>query len=631
MPKIHVLDKSVAELIAAGEVVERPASIVKELVENAIDAGASDISVEIKGGGIGYIRVTDNGSGIDGEDLPRAFLRHATSKVFTEADLGAISTLGFRGEALASIAAVSRVELITKADEADSGFRCKIEGGGVLDGPDPYGCPNGTTMIVRDVFYNTPARMKFLKRDITEGNAVAQIIDKYALAHPEIAFRMIRDTQTRLQTSGNGDLLAVIAAVYDREISSVMTAVDYTFENQIHVSGFVGNPSLAKPSRAYQNFFLNGRYIRSRTCSAALEEAFKNRIMSGKFPVCVLEVTTDPTCIDVNVHPAKIEVRFSDEKSIFNGVYFGVKSAFSALPPPLEARRENDITPLTLHFSADEPVQQTLSSSQAIYRAMEEKSCGFSAPMSFASSTPTMPNLRQVEESMTFYDRLYAGIRDTVSVEDAVISPQYATNKAEFISEKEETTVLPDARLIGELFGTYILLQQGNDLVVVDKHAAHEGIIYQNICRGTSNGNRQVLLEPVSAVLNHRESAAVIQNSDILESLGFLIEDFGGGTVIVRETPSEISSGDIPGILSEIAGKMLEHNHDLTPSVMEKIYYSIACKSAVRAGERNSPEELEEIVRLLSLNPQVAYCPHGRPIVTRITKREMEKRFGRLG
>ena len=368
MGKIHVLDTVVAELIAAGEVVERPASIVKELIENSIDAGATQIEIEIKGGGIGYIRITDNGSGINVEDLPNAFLRHATSKIYSAEDLDSIGTLGFRGEALASVAAVAKVEVTTKTEDSKDAWFYEIQGGAALEVPMPIGAPNGTTFVIRDVFYNTPARMKFLRSDIAEGNAVAQVVDKAALSNPDVSFTFIRDTKPRLRTSGNGDLQAVIAAVYDRAFASEMISVDYTLDNRVKVYGYVGKPNNSKPTRTYQNFFINDRYVRTRTCSVAVEEAFKGKLMTGRFPVCVLFVEIDPAQVDANVHPAKIEVRFSEERIIYNATYFAVKNALSTLEKVIGKRSEESVKVSTFTDEEVEPKeelpQETLKSTE---------------------------------------------------------------------------------------------------------------------------------------------------------------------------------------------------------------------------------------------------------------------------
>lgn len=633
MARIHLLDRSVSELIAAGEVVERPASIVKELIENSIDADATQITVEIKGGGIGYLRITDNGCGMEREDIPTAFLRHATSKVREAEDLEGIYTLGFRGEALASVAAVSRVEITTKTPDSEEGSVYRIAGE-ETDGPHPTGATDGTTLIIRDVFYNTPARMKFLRRDVAEGNAVAQAVDKSALSHPEIAFRFIRDTQTKLQTSGNGDLQAVIAAVYGRELAKSLLPVDYLFENRIHVSGFVGEPGNPKPTRAYQNFFINGRYVRTRTGGAALEEAFKGKLMTGRFPVCVLNLQLEPDLVDPNVHPAKIEVRFSDEKAVFNAVYFAVKSALREKDAPMEPPRKTEVTPLTLHLDQEEPIQQRLPTASIPIR-MEEETPTFSGEIPFGSSRKDAPPQMspQSHSGGTMHTPTYpaASPRDVEPFLE-ILSGKESPPASGVLDKEEPPQQLEDMRLIGELFGTYILLEQGEELVVVDKHAAHERILYEQIKeRMDSESNRQVLLAPVPVTLSKEEYDILLANPQAMEGIGIAVEDFGSGTLIVRETPVHLAGEDLSFLLSELAGKLLENHRDLSPAALDSLLFSIACKSAVRAGDQNNAAELEEIIRRLRDNPEITHCPHGRPVSTRLSRRELEKLFGRLG
>ena len=687
MAKINVLDKAVAELIAAGEVVERPAAIVKELVENSIDAGATDITVEIKGGGIRMVRVADNGSGIEKDDIPKAFLRHATSKVKIADDLDSILTLGFRGEALASIAAMCKVELTTKTAADTEGTAYLIEGG-EFAGTYPAGRPQGTTITVKDIFFNTPARMKFLKRDIGEGNAIAQIVDKCALSHPEVAFRFIRDGQVKLRTSGKGDLLAVINAVYGSEIAEKMLPVDYMFDGNITVKGFVVHPSASRPSRSYQNFFVNNRYVRTRTCSAALEEAYKNKIMTGRFPACVLNVGIVARSVDVNVHPAKIEVRFANEKPIFSAVFFAVKTALSKLESTVFVGKKQDkINMLTMHLDKDIAEQQHISVQELkkLYDKEETQKSAerFSSPVRFNAANldiyvddneanrnsvkspyrPQTVNTQKFSSSLpddkstevfsaekayevsgfvpenneqTFYDKVSTGADDIIFGENAIKPPQNATilpqsNLKSYDEPQEKRNTAAEYKLIGELFTTYIILESMDTLILVDKHAAHERIIYEQLIKSLSYGNRQVLMSPLSLTLSKEEYSVVAENIEKLAEIGFLAEDFGGSTVLVREIPIELGESDIANVIIEIAGRLLAGNRDITPESLDKLYYSIACKSAVRSGDRNSELELEEIIRRLEQNPQITHCPHGRPVSVKITRYEIEKMFGRLG
>jgi DNA mismatch repair protein MutL len=630
MPAIHLLDKAVAELIAAGEVVERPASVVKELTENAIDAGATDISVEIKGGGIGYIRVSDNGCGIPPADLPKAFLRHATSKVRTQQDLSSIATLGFRGEALASISAMSRMEMRSR-QRGGEGVKIKAEAGEIGE-PSPVGCPDGTTVIVRDLFYNTPARMKFLRRDIAEGNAVAQVLDKAALSHPEISFRFIRDQQTRLRTSGSGDLLSVIAAVYGRDTAEGMLPVDYLYERSIHVTGYIGAPSNSKPSRTFQTFYINSRFVKTRTCGAAVEEAFKGSLMVGRFPVCVLNLEIPPEDVDVNVHPAKTEVRFIDERPIFQSLFFAVKSTLSMQPAPLEARPRPAVNPLTIGLDDEKSVQENLPRKNSFTVRAGEPEYSFSKPLSFASPggktpaegyIPGAPASDGTPVPSTIFERFRAGLSDTI--EEEAGSRQEAAGAVPAPEQSEA----PEIRLIGEIFSTYILLEQGEDFLLVDKHAAHEGMLYRRIRENAGESHRQVLLTGVPVTLSMEEYTVLSEHKGELEAIGFLAEDFGAGTLIVRESPALLAHSDIAAVLSEAAGKLLEGNHNLTPAALDALYYSIACKSAVRAGDRNSREELMEIVHMLREDPNLTHCAHGRPIVVRLSRYKLERMFGR--
>lgn len=630
MPKIRLLDSSVAELIAAGEVVERPASIVKELVENSIDSGATHITVEIRGGGIGYIRVSDDGCGITPDDIPTAFLRHATSKVQEADDLERIYTLGFRGEALASIAAVSRVEIITRTAEDKEGYSYCVEGG-VGGEITPNGASVGTTLIIRDVFYNVPARMKFLRKDMAEGNAVEQVMDKTALAHPEISFRFIRDTQTKLHTSGSGDLLSVIAGVYGRELAQSMIAVKYEHEG-ISLSGYISDPQASRPNRSYQTFFINGRYIRSVSCAAAVEEGFQGKLMTGRFPACVLQLEMDPVLVDPNVHPAKTEVRFSEEKLVFNAVFYGVKTALKAQTPPLEVSvPQPKINPLTIGVSPTTPLQQTLPMPDSLGKLegppkVETKpsEVTFFSAQYHEDVKKDENNLKITQKNVSNNEK-YDTIADDSVLAQSSVSTQVNPETPSFQSDYSY-------RFIDELFSTYLLLQQEDDLVFIDKHAAHERIRYERLKSGSGLRDfRQVLMQPITVTLQKDEYSVLMEQLEQLDQMGFSVEDFGSGTLIVREMPIDLLGESIPLLLSEVAGKLLEHHSNITPDVLESLYESIACKTAIRAGEQNSREELEEILQLLKDNPDITHCPHGRPIVVRISKRKLESMFGRLG
>lgn len=658
MPKINVLDKSVAELIAAGEVVERPSSIVKELLENCVDAGATDISVEISGGGVRMIRVSDNGCGISREDMPKAFLRHATSKICEAQDLDSIFTLGFRGEALASVAAVCRVELTSKTAAEDEGTAITAEGG-IVTGCVPVGRPDGTTITVRDVFFNTPARMKFLKKDVAEGNSVALVVDKLALSHPEIAFKFVRDGVTRLKTSGNGDLLAVIYEIYGREFANEMLAVNYLYEDSIRVTGYISKPSGVKPGRSYQNFYINGRFVKTKTCMAALEEAYKNKIMSGKYPACVLNLGLDASSVDINAHPAKIEVRFVNEKPIFSSVYYAVKTTLAKLETPLGISEA--VTTAKTTFTAVSSVEQQCLETEHIsageFRAryvpeQAKQAQTTQLPKYFGERVAVFDNL--ASKPVTLHSPLLdievdddgtdikfspkADFCKKIPDNGVKISKEYAINEVKTDTNTMETAEIAafspktsGFRIIGEAFGTYVLLEDGDELVLVDKHAAHERIIYERLKRDISYGNRQILLCPQNIVLSRDEHTVLAENLHEAEKLGFFIEDFGGSSVVVREVPIELAENDVVFILRELAVNLKNNKLDLTPHVLDRLYYSIACRSAVKAGDKNSTAELTELMRQLEANPSITHCPHGRPVLVRLTRTELEKMFGRLG
>lgn len=660
MGKINVLDAHVAELIAAGEVVERPSSVIKEMVENAIDAGASVVTVEIKNGGITYMRIADNGCGMSREDVPVAFLRHATSKVAVQDDLESIGTLGFRGEALASIAAVAKVEVMTRTPEESIGTRYVIEGGEekLLD---DAGCPQGTTFLIRDLFYNTPARMKFLKKDVTEANAIAGVLDKIALSHPEVSLRFLRDGKEQLHTPGDGKLKSAIYAVYGRDFTNGLMPVEYEY-NGVRVWGFVSRPVNSRPNRSMQQFFINGRFVRSRTAMAALEEAFKGSVMVGKFPACVLHLNMAFQAVDVNVHPAKLEVRFVNERPVFDAVYHGVKSALQKEDRPKEVVLENR---QLLRSAVEELRGEQLAFRQSSPVAAVEKL----QPMKLPSMTPAAPKPVPVQKPVTVPEKgrmvhddwrppyqtaqplpieleeeevslpaesvlekweepePMPGISETNSV-DTPEKP--AEEPVEKISLTEEPEEAPASRLIGEVFGTYLLMQQGEDqLVLIDKHAAHERLLYEKLRREGGGREAQMLLEPATVTLDKNEYAAVLEARELFAQAGFEVDDFGSGTIAVRSAPLSLDKEDAASAVMEMAGYLLSSRKELTTEHLDWLYHNIACRAAVKAGDFSSMEELAALARRLRENPDVRYCPHGRPISVVITRRELEKQFGR--
>lgn len=629
MPKINLLPKEIYQLIAAGEVVERPSSIVKEMIENSVDAGAKNITVEIKNGGSTYIRITDDGCGIERAEVKKVFVSHATSKISDKDDLNAISTLGFRGEAMASISAVAKVELLTRSESEELGTRYEISGGEEIAVEDA-GCPKGTTIVVRDIFFNTPARMKFLKKDVTEGNAVAGIVDRMAISHPDISFRFIRDDKQTLITSGNGELLSAVYSVFGKEVSDALIGVDYTFDN-MHITGYVSKPTASRKSRAMQFFFINNRLVKSATAMAALEQAYKNSIMVGRFPMCVLNIELNPSLVDVNVHPAKIEVRFADEKPIFNLVYYGVKSA-------VEADRTVKQAEFTPKFDSvfDKPKDNhyTYSSKTDFFKKKEEPP----VQQSFRLDNQNTFTLR----SQTLADKsekpVY-NVSSAVTVEhiDSNRSVDYTEpeNKQNISENKEYDAAVCDEkeninfRLIGEVFKTYIIVEIENELYFIDKHAAHERMNYENF-KSQETIEVQMLLSPAAVTLSKDEFEVITSHNELLRKCGFETEPFGESAVIVRAIPSLVCESDVKDLITEIAQKLLEHKTDITPDKIDWIYHSASCRGAVKAGDYTSPQEQELFVKKLLSMPQIRFCPHGRPVFIKISKYDIEKQFGRV-
>ena len=584
MPNINVLPKHIAELIAAGEVVERPSSIVKEIMENAIDAGADKITLEIKRGGITYIRITDNGCGIDRDNIRKAFISHATSKISTADDLNAICTLGFRGEALASIAAVSRVEVMTRGEGEEVGTRYCIEGGEETL-IDDAGCPKGTTLIVRDLFYNTPARMKFLKKDVSEGNAVAAVVDRIALSHPEVSVRFIRDSKDVLFTSGDGKLENAIYKTLGKDFASTLIPCDYELEG-VRVSGFISKPFNARPNRMMQYFFLNDRFIKTRTGMVALEEAYKNSIMVGKFPACVLKIHIAPGAVDVNVHPSKTEVRFANEKLIFNAVYYCAKSALQQgdtrvqanfkqkvsrqfMPKPNEGRQikiyEQQLEQVKKESRPKEDFWSKTTSEEFVKLTEPKKTekITFNDSSEFSLKKDEEPDLIPVFKPV---EEAKPPVIETV--EEAV--PEAKAEQP--ASEVEEVKPEPEPyRVIGEAFKTYILVEQGKKLLLIDKHAAHERMLFEKLRANGGDIETQMLLAPVTVTLSKEEYSAVLDNLELLDKAGYRVEDFGGGMVIVSECPTAVADADLAEVVMELAGYLVNNRRELIPEKLDWI------------------------------------------------------------
>lgn len=618
MAEIKVLDKTVAELVAAGEVVERPASVIKELLENSIDAGAGQITVEIQNGGLTFMRVTDNGCGIDEKQVPTAFLRHATSKISTADDLSAIGTLGFRGEALASVGAVAKVEMITKTADNELGCRAVMAGGELIECYST-GCPNGTTILVRDLFYNIPARLKFMKKDVSEGNAVTAVVQRLALSHPEVSVRFLRDGKEILFTPGNNKLYSAIYSVLGKEFAADLTRVEYSMNN-VSVSGYVTKPYAAQGTRNNQVFFINGRYVKSKTCQAAIEQAFKNTIASGRFPAGVLNVKMPPKLVDVNIHPAKTEVRFVNEQPVFDAIYYGIKSVLGGDNIPKFTGEA--FSRVSAEPAKTENIKIVSAPPQAV---------SHSHPAS-VSAEPAKAAPVRAKETILEEKPLPQRVQMPVP---AVMSPaasQIREPVREQYLESENDEEAEGIRLIGEVFSCYILAESrdGEKLFLVDKHAAHERILFEQLKANFANTESQALLVPQPVRMSVEEQNAALQNINTLQNLGFEIEDFGG-SVLLRQVPSYISAADGPELLRELAQQLAAGGKNAGSSdMLDDLLHMTACKAAVKAGKESAPEELLEIVRIVLTDRRIRYCPHGRPVLIVMTKREFDRRFGRV-
>ena len=655
MPKIRLLEQHVAELIAAGEVVERPSSVVKELMENAIDAGATSVTVEIERGGVQLIRVSDNGCGITREDVPTAFLRHATSKVRTEDDLTSIHTLGFRGEALASICAVARVEMLTRTADELAGTDCVIEGGSEPEITDA-GCPVGTTIFVRDLFYNVPARMKFLKKDVSEANAVAAVADCIALSHPEVAVQLIREGRETLLTPGNGDERACIYAVFGRDFARDLLPVSYSLGG-VRVTGFICRPTAARANRTMQHFFVNGRYVKTRTAAAALERAYQGAIMVGKFPACVLHLDMPPETVDANVHPAKIEVRFTNERPIFDAVFHAVKSALLAEDTPKQAvlhqKPTMDVPEAKgeqLRFAASAaaaatpparvatpPVPSPVNPAVTTNIPPAKPTGGFvSRPLNPSAVTPPVADGTLPLHDATVVlppldpDLLLRGSADVEVTPPAPSVPVAVQPETEPDTPSVTTGDEPEEDIVylGEAYRTYLIAEKGGSLFFIDKHAAHERILYNKL-HAAARTDAQMLLAPVAVSLGREEYDVLLASLDLLREAGFEAEDFDGA-LLVRSVPMLLTGEDVPALMQEIAAGLLSGRREIAVDKLSWIYHSVACRAAIKAGDRQSPLELETLARRVLTEDDIRYCPHGRPVCFELTRRELEKQFGRV-
>ena len=659
MPKIIRLSPHIANLIAAGEVVERPASVVKELLENAGDAGASKVTVEIRDGGMTFLRVTDNGCGMSPEDAKTAFLRHATSKLRTAEDLAAISTMGFRGEALAAIASVSRIDILTKTPGAISGTSLHLEGGQVTEESEA-GCPDGTTILVRDLFFNTPARMKFMKSDTVEGSRVTAAVQMQALAHPEVAFKLLRDGKQVLSTPGNGGLQAAVYCVYGRECAQ-MVEVNSRWDGY-SIRGYVSKPTDSRPSRALQTFFVNDRPVKSRLLTAALEEAYRNQMMVGKFPACVLHLTLPANAVDVNVHPAKTEVKFLSEKAVFDCVHYGVLGALNKTPdrpqvqfknPPAVPAQPNagrvtapavPSTPQPAAPAAPRKEEPSPKKQEPFFRTMTAEE--------YKTFSQAVKDAPQPKKEAAVATAAKVGRPANMPLRDFVMMPQVAPAKPAPVvppvkekvpdpvpavkepePEVEQTALeMPpeiEWRMVGELYNSYIIVEQGDNAYLIDKHAAHERILFEKLKANQEKISPQMLLQPIPVRLSAEAAAELLSNRELLGELGFEIDEFGDNTVLLRQIPMDLSSDMAADALEEIAAGLLSGRREKADTVRDEVLHTVACKAAIKAGWKNDEAELLAVARQVMSREDLKHCPHGRPICITLSKKQLEKQFKR--
>lgn len=707
MAEIRVLDKHTAELIAAGEVVERPASVAKELLENAIDAGATQITLSIVRGGIQQLQIADNGSGIEAEYIDKAFVRHATSKITSAEDLGHIHTLGFRGEALASIASVARVEVLTRT-EADEYACCYRIEGGEPQGMEPGARPRGTTVTVNDLFYNTPARMKFLKKDVSEGTFVADIVLHEALSHPEIAFRFLRDGKQQFMTPGDGQLRSAAYAVLGREFARDLLPLDGD-GGVYKVTGLITPPRACRASRSAQHFYVNGRYVKNRTMMAALENAYKGTLMQGKYPGAILRVDMPADLVDVNVHPAKTEIRFARESDVFDAVYRTVRAALAApgsgecrfdlghvakenpqlapqqttLPGSAPAQ-SNPQRPAVAPAQPPQPQKHFNTLSAAEYRALNKLTAPvpartlpgtsgvmelnsvrapFNAPSTpqFAAPAPhtaqedlldILPDLPEQQPKAEPAVTTALAQQPAPAQLENIESPELPEEEksatglsalpithndptAQADIPPEQTTFAPapaslPLRVVGEVFKTYIITERNNELCLIDKHAAHERILFEQLAKDYGSVPSQMLLVPVQVNLSAEEKQALLAHQELLQNSGVEVDDYGGFTVVVRAVPADVPVDDVGDMVLELANHLLNGGRDALREKTEWVLHSIACRAAIKAGDRTTTDEMLALAQKIMDGSVPPFCPHGRPCVLKLTRKELEKQFGRL-
>ena len=686
MGLIHVLDTEISNKIAAGEVVERPASVIKELVENSIDAGATNITVEIKNGGVTYMRVSDNGCGMSADDAKICFLRHATSKIQTENDLDAIYTLGFRGEALSSIGAVAKVSLFTKRHEDHIGICVTCRGGDILSSEEA-GIPDGTSIIAEDLFYNTPARLKFLKKDATEAGYITDIMTRFIFAHPEISFKLTVNGKDKLFSPGDSSLKNAVYTAYGKDYAKGTLEVDYE-ENGVHVTGLIGKGTLTRPNRNYQSFFVNKRYIKSALIIRAVEDAYKNQIMIGKFPMAVLNIQIDPSFMDINVHPTKLEVKFANEKAVRNAVYYAVKNALYALPNVPEIERIDKNTGEVL-FKRDTAVEQIdipsvkrspdIKSVQSYSNSTskEENRSSFHAGMPAKQNkmvffNDSTPNTNTVAPSTppVFYNDTDINTKSNISTSDnyeIISTPSAAisnnssemnnftqqatsesknpetdtdstdinpiTNTDEINVETQDNVFIDEYfKIVGQVFSTYIIAEKGDKMLLIDQHAAHERLKYEELKKGLANKQimSQILIEPVIVKMTPSEFSAFFEVQNELQNMGFECDEFGDNEVIVRSAPGDLDPGEVEELLLELVTNASVLKHELITEKHERMLYTIACKSAIKANHHLSNQEMETLARNVLRLKNINTCPHGRPIIITMSQKEIEKEFKRI-
>ncbi len=645
MPDIQILSPHLADLIAAGEVVERPASVVKELVENAFDAGARTVTVELRGGGATYLRVTDDGCGMTPEDAGIAFLRHATSKLHDAQGLEAIGTMGFRGEALAAISAVSHITLTTRRQGAPGGTHMTLDAGEIQDMYET-GCPEGTTMIVRDLFYNTPARRKFLKTDRAEGAACAAAALRCALGRPDVSVRCIRDGEELFFSPGDNKLDSCVYSLLGRELAKTLLPCESEVDG-VRVHGFISSPAAGRGSRAQQHFFCNGRWIRSAALQAALEQAYRNTLLVGRFPACVLYVELSCAAVDVNVHPAKTEVKFSHERAVFDAVYYGARAALeaerapaAAMPKPSAPKPEpaSAPAPKAAPFPPAAPSRSTpaapVCSAARTYApaAPAEEAVSFRSPTASAFSAPCVtppPVFTPSAPAAPQPPRPIAPAAPVVQGVQTALEPENAEAETPSPLARAVPPETPPARLIGEAMHTYILVEKGDTLILIDKHAAHERINFDRLRQSPAAIPSQTLLEPLPFTPDASDAEVLQQHGGTLAELGFTLEPFGRSDYILRGVPAQIDAGDALPALEEICAQLRHGAHTDAQAVRDEVLKTVACKAAIKAGWQTEPEELLRLADAVCAG-EVKYCPHGRPVAVTLTRRELDKLFKRI-